>query len=121
MSGWAVPAPDPAYDDPADFDEAVYELVERIPPGSVMSYGDVAEYVGVFGPRRVAQAMSRCGGAVPWHRVLRTDGTPAPQIAVEQLARLRAEGAPVRGSRVDMRIGRWDGRPRPDDHGATPI
>lgn len=95
--------------DPAEFDEAVYDLVERIPPGRVMSYGDIAEYLGVHGPRRVAQALARCGGAVPWHRVVRTDGTPAPQIAVEQLARLRGEGAPVRGSRVDMRLGRWDG------------
>ncbi|MDQ3466190.1 MAG: MGMT family protein [Actinomycetota bacterium] len=93
----------------ADFDEAVYDVVERIPAGWVMSYGDIAEYVGVFGPRRVAQAMSRCAGAVPWHRVVRTDGTPAPHLAVEQLARLRAEGAPVSGSRVDMRLGRWDG------------
>lgn len=99
------------YGDPADFDELVYELVDRIPPGRVMSYGDIAEYLGAFGARRVAQAMARCGGAVPWHRVVRTDGTPAPQIAVEQLTRLRAEGAPVRGSRVDMRLGRWDGVP----------
>ncbi len=95
--------------DPADFDEAVYELVERIPPGRVLSYGDIAEYVGVFGPRRVAQALTRCGGAVPWHRVVRTDGTPAPQIAVEQLARLRAEAVPLRGERVDMRRARWTG------------
>lgn len=101
---------DPAEFDPAEFDEAVYDVVERIPPGQVMSYGDIAEHVGGFGPRRVAQAMSRSGGAVPWHRVVRTDGTPAPQLAVEQLARLRAEGAPVRGARVDMRLGRWDGR-----------
>ncbi len=99
-----MPAPDPA-----DFDEAVYEVVEGIPAGKVMSYGDIAEYVGGFGPRRVAQAMSRCAGAVPWHRVVRTDGTPAPQIAAEQLRRLRAEGAPLRDDRVDMRLGRWDG------------
>jgi len=95
--------------DPVDFDEAVYDVVEQIPAGLVMSYGDIAEWIGRFGPRRVAQAMSRCGGAVPWHRVVRSDGTPAPHIAVEQLTRLRAEGAPVHGSRVDMQIGRWDG------------
>lgn len=106
----------PPVGDRGDFDEAVYDVVERIPRGRVMSYGDIAEYVGVFGPRRVAQAMSRCGGAVPWHRVVRTDGTPAPHIAREQLARLRAEGIAVHGSRVDMRLARWDGQPG-DDHG----
>lgn len=95
--------------DPAEYDEAVYDVVEQIPPGRVLSYGDIAELVGSFGPRRVAQAMSRSGGAVPWHRVIRADGTPAPVVATEQLARLRAEGTALRGGRVDMRRARWAG------------
>jgi len=95
--------------DPGEYDEAVYDVVEQIPPGRVLSYGDIAELVGSFGPRRVAQAMSRSGGAVPWHRVIRADGTPAPVVATEQLARLRAEGTALRGGRVDMRRARWAG------------
>jgi len=91
----------------SDFDEAVYDVVELIPPGRVLSYGDIAEYLGRFGPRRVAQAMSRCGGSVPWHRVLRADGTAAPVVAAEQLARLAAEGTPLRGDRVDLSAARW--------------
>lgn len=90
-----------------DYDEAVYDVVESIPPGRVLAYGDIAELLGTFGPRRVALAMTRCPAGLPWHRVLRADGTPAPQLAVEQLTRLRAEGAPVRGDRVDLRRGRW--------------
>ncbi|CAN5193109.1 hypothetical protein BH20ACT5_BH20ACT5_25410 [soil metagenome] len=99
-----------------DYDEAVYDVVTAIPPGKVLSYGDIAEYLGSGGARRVAQAMSRSAGAargdgqLPWHRVVRTDGTPAPHLRIEQLARLRAEGAPVRGDRVDMAAARWDGR-----------
>lgn len=93
----------------ADFDELVYDVVEAIPRGSVLTYGDIAELLGRYGPRRVAQAMSRCGGAVPWQRVVRADGSFAPHIAVEQLARLRTEGTPLRGERVDLRAARWAG------------
>ena len=32
------------------------------------------------------------GHDLPWHRVLRADGTCAPHIAAEQRERLRAEG-----------------------------
>jgi len=31
--------------DPDDYVEAVLSLVERIPPGRVMSYGAIAEYL----------------------------------------------------------------------------
>ncbi|HVX45040.1 MAG TPA: MGMT family protein [Mycobacteriales bacterium] len=92
------------------FAEQVLSVVERIPAGRVMSYGDIAEYLGSPAPRRVGQVMFRYGASVPWHRVLRADGTPAPQIREEQLALLRAEGVPIRGSRVQMRLARWDGR-----------
>ena len=40
-------------------------------------------------------------------RVLRADGTPAPHLAREQLARLRAEGVLAEGHRVDLRRYRW--------------
>jgi len=103
---------DPA-DDAADaFEAAVHEVVRRIPGGHVMSYGDVAEYVGAGGPRQVGAVMARSEGQLPWWRVLRSDGTPAPHLAAEAMAAYRAEGTPMRpdGSRVDMRRARWDGR-----------
>ncbi len=77
-------------------------LVESIPAGSVLSYGDVAELLGSRAPRMVGQVMARHGAGVPWHRVLRADGTPAPALAARQLSLLRAEGVPIRGGRVDM-------------------
>jgi alkylated DNA nucleotide flippase Atl1 len=93
------------------FVDVVLEAVEEIPPGRVLSYGDVAELVGQGGPRMVARVMSRYGGSVPWWRVLRADGTPAPVVAARALAHYRAEGTPLRpsGDRVDMRRARWDG------------
>ena len=96
-----------------DYDEQVFEVVRRIPPGAVMSYGDVAEFLGSGGPRQVGRVMARGDGDLPWWRVIHADGTPPPHKESECLARLRAEGAPMRpdGSRVDMRRARWDGRP----------
>ncbi len=90
----------------ADVDEAVYDAVEAIPPGRVSTYGAIGRLVGV-GPRRVARALSQGGGAVPWHRVLRADGSAAAPVRVEQLARLAAEGVPVRGQRVDLDAVHW--------------
>jgi alkylated DNA nucleotide flippase Atl1 len=88
----------------------VLDAVERIPPGRVMSYGDVAEYVGAGSGRSVGTVMSRHGAEVPWHRVLHADGTCATHKSDRQLELLRAEGVPVRGDRVDMSRARWDGR-----------
>ena len=93
--------------DPAiDVDEAVFDVVERIPPGRVSTYGAIGRLVGI-GPRRVARALSSGGGAVPWYRVVRADGTAAEPVRVEQLARLAAEGVPVRNGRVDVSAVGW--------------
>ena len=97
---------DPADVDPADVDEAVFDAVERIPPGRVSTYGAIGRLVGV-GPRRVARALSTGGGAVPWYRVLRADGTCAEPVRVRQLELLAAEGVPARGGRVDLDAVRW--------------
>jgi alkylated DNA nucleotide flippase Atl1 len=93
------------------FASDVLDVVDAIPPGRVLTYGDVAELLGEAGPRSVARVMSTFGGSVPWWRVLRADGTPAPQVAERALAAYRAEGTPMRpgGSRVDMALARWDG------------
>lgn len=93
----------------AEFARRVLDVVERIPPGRVLAYGDISELLGVGGPRQVARVLSRGTPELPWHRVLRADGTPAPAIARQQIARLRAEGAPILPDRdrVNMATGRW--------------
>jgi alkylated DNA nucleotide flippase Atl1 len=95
-----------------DFDERVLSVVEAIPPGQVMSYGDIAEYVGEGGPRQVGRVMSLSGGSVPWWRVLHADGSPPAGLEAEALARLLEDDTPLRagGQRVDMSRARWDGR-----------
>ncbi|MFF0306615.1 MGMT family protein [Streptosporangium sp. NPDC004379] len=99
---------------PTPYAERVLDLVERIPPGMVMSYGDVAEYLGEGGPRQVGRVMSLWGGGVPWWRVVHADGTPPPGHERRCLEHWRREGTPLRGSasRADIRTARWDGTPR---------
>jgi alkylated DNA nucleotide flippase Atl1 len=92
--------------DALDVDEAVFDVVERIPPGRVSTYGAIGRLVGV-GPRRVARALSSGGGAVPWWRVLRADGTAAEPVRARQLALLAGEGVPARDGRVDLRTVGW--------------
>jgi alkylated DNA nucleotide flippase Atl1 len=95
-----------------DFAERVLDVVERIPPGRVLSYGDIADLLGDGGPRRVGRVLGRDGSAVPWWRVLRADGTHVAGIRKQGLDLLRAEGTALRGSgpnaRVDMDRAGWD-------------
>jgi len=84
--------------------ERVLAAVEQIPPGRVMTYGDVAEYAGVPSPRIVGTVLARDDGSVPWHRVLRADGRIAFPAGSkghrEQARRLKAEGVRVDKGRV---------------------
>jgi methylated-DNA-protein-cysteine methyltransferase-like protein len=86
----------------------VYDIIDAIPSGSVMTYGDVAEAAGLRSARIVGHILSRGAEPVPWHRVVRSDGTVAPHLQDEQLARLRAEGVPLRGTRVVLSQARLD-------------
>jgi methylated-DNA-protein-cysteine methyltransferase-like protein len=90
-----------------EYVEAVLDLVERIPPGRVMSYGAIADHVGRGGPRQVGAVMAGYGGPVPWHRVVTAAGRLPPGHEAEALRRLRAEGTPLRGDHVDMRRAAW--------------
>jgi methylated-DNA-protein-cysteine methyltransferase related protein len=89
--------------DPDDI-ERVRTVVADIPAGYVLAYGDVAAQAGLPGRARlVGRILAEGGHDLPWHRVLRADGTPAPHLAVEQLSRLRAEGVLADNGRVPMR------------------
>ena len=104
--------------DQEEYAEAVLRLVETIPPGRVMSYGAIAELVGRGGPRQVGHVMATYGGAVPWWRVVRADGTlPVSHKANARQRHLR-EGTPLRGGLatptvVDMTSAAWT---PPGDH-----
>ena len=98
--------------------DRVLEVAEGIPPGRVMTYGDVAEWLEEGGPRQVGRVMALYGGAVPWWRVVRADGTLLPGHELRALAHYRREGTPLRPAgrsreghipRLDMSRARWDG------------
>jgi alkylated DNA nucleotide flippase Atl1 len=96
--------------EPGEYAELVLTAVAAIPPGKVMTYGDVAEYAGIRSARTVGRVLAGDGGTVPWHRVLRADGSLAEHLYTEQRQRLLAEGVRFRGDRVDLGAFRWDGR-----------
>jgi alkylated DNA nucleotide flippase Atl1 len=88
---------------------AILDCVAAIPPGWVMTYGDVAEFVGTRAERMVGRVLAEDGDLVPWHRVLRADGTCADHLYPEQRQRLLAEGVLFDGDRVRLTRFRWDG------------
>ena len=94
----------------AGFAQRVLAAVEAIPAGRVFSYGDVAEYCGIRSARSVGRVLAADGGTVPWHRVVRSDGSLASHLFTEQRQRLLAEGVRFVGDRVDLARFRWDGR-----------
>ncbi|MGE2728472.1 MGMT family protein [Mycolicibacterium vaccae] len=83
--------------------ESVRALVAAIPLGRVSTYGDVAAVAGLPSARIVGWIMRTDSSDLPWHRVLRASGEPAPHLRTEQLERLRAEGVLAVDGRVPLR------------------
>jgi methylated-DNA-protein-cysteine methyltransferase related protein len=92
--------------EPTPYARSVLDVVDRIPRGRVMTYGDVAEFLGTGSGRTVGTVMSRHGSEVPWWRVVRASGEPH----ADALDRLADEGCAVVGDRVDLDRCRWNGR-----------
>ncbi len=92
-----------------EFARLVLDAVAEIPPGKVMTYGDVAEFVGRGSARTVGMVMAAHGSEVAWQRVVQASGRPAEPLVAEALQLLAAEGCPIRGDRVVMSRARWDG------------
>ncbi|HJQ46233.1 MAG TPA: MGMT family protein [Amycolatopsis sp.] len=90
--------------------ERVREVVAAVPAGKVATYGDIAAIAGAPSPRLVGRILSEDGADLPWHRVLRANGTPAPHLVHRQLELLRAEGVLADGQRINLRTYRWDGK-----------
>ena len=79
----------------------VIERIRNTPPGFVRAYGDVSP-----GAPRFAGALLSAtdDDALPWHRIVRADGSLAKGDRQRRL--LEAEGVPFVGARVDMRAAR---------------
>jgi alkylated DNA nucleotide flippase Atl1 len=96
-----------------DFVSRVLEVVESIPEGRVMTYGDVAAALGTRAARAVGTVMSHYGSEVAWWRVIRASGHPAVDHEQRALEYYRAENTPVIWSndvfRVDLAAARYRG------------
>ncbi|MCW4386045.1 MGMT family protein [Salinibacterium sp. SYSU T00001] len=94
-----------------DFTSAVLDVVAAIPPGSVMTYGDVAAVLGSRAARSVGGILSRYGADVPWWRVIRANGLPPAAHEERALEHYREEDTPLHWSsdgtyRIDLRRAR---------------
>ncbi len=79
----------------------ILQRVRATPPGFVRTYGDVSPGA----PRVAGAALRQCEDpALPWHRVVRADGSLAK--GGRQRRRLIREGVPFLGHRVDMAAAR---------------
>ncbi len=79
--------------------DAVALAVGAVPPGTTVSYGEIARLVGT-GPRQVGAALAQLGDEVDWWRVIRSDGRIAAHLVAEATRRLSAEGVSVVDGRV---------------------
>lgn len=78
------------------FESRLMRMVEDVPPGHVVSYGDLARALGIV-PLHVGRLMARAPEHVPWHRVVGGDGTlrlarRSPHHAALQRRLLEGEG-----------------------------
>ena len=92
------------------YTDRVLDLVERIPPGQVLSYGAIAEILQEGGPRQVGRVMALEGGAVAWWRVVRADGSLTAAHGMGAQEHYAEEGTPMRGNghAVDMARALWE-------------
>lgn len=74
--------------------------VRAIPAGFVRTYGDI----NPDAPRLVGRVLATTHDRLPWHRVVRADGSLAKGKRQREL--LLEEGVPMRGDRVDLRVAR---------------
>jgi methylated-DNA-protein-cysteine methyltransferase related protein len=80
--------------------DLIVARIRAIPEGFVRTYGDIDPDA----PRLVGQVLATTHADLPWHRVVRADGTLAKGRRQREL--LRLEGIPLRGQRVDLRRAR---------------
>ena len=77
-------------------ERAIIELIRSVPEGFVTTYGDLCPEA----PRLPGRILATTTEKVPWHRIVRADGSFAQGERQRRL--LRREGIPFAGKRVDM-------------------
>ncbi len=80
--------------------DRIVARVRAIPVGFVRTYGDIDPVA----PRLVGRVLATVHDDLPWHRVVRSDGSLSK--GRRQRALLVEEGVPMRGDRVNLRLAR---------------
>ena len=94
------------------FAKSVYKIVEKIPLGCVVSYGQIALMLGKpRGAREVGWAMRNCPEGLPWQRVVMADGSVTGGTYSEiRKALLEEENVQfLPDGRVNMKACQWLG------------
>ena len=86
------------------FSARVIEVVARTRPGDVVTYGEVAAEAGnAAAARAVGRVLRGQGDALPWWRVVTSEGRLVPGLEREHARRLALEGVRCRGGEVTAR------------------
>lgn len=98
----------------ARFRDCVLLIVDAIPHGKVLTYGDVATLAGSPRAARAVGGILRreLGRALPWHRVINAAGRVSvggtPGRALKQIELLQAEGHRFGANHeLDLKTIRW--------------
>ena len=100
--------------EPANFYEAVYRVVRKIPKGRVMTYGQISAILGApRAARAVGYAMRACPDRIPWQRVINRKGEISARSEVErpiiQKMLLESEGVQFdEAGACDLERLRWE-------------
>ncbi len=78
----------------------IIDRIRHIPKGSVQTYGGIDPTA----PRMVGRILATTHQGLPWHRVVRADGSIP--MGERQRELLIKEGVPMRGDRVDLKRAR---------------
>jgi methylated-DNA-protein-cysteine methyltransferase-like protein len=101
------PAPSPVF-------SQVHALVAAIPRGRVATYGQLSQLIGGrLTPVGIGWALSGCGDAIPWHRVINAHGGISTKSPAAELQRdlLEAEGVAFRpDGTVNLPAHQWNRR-----------
>ncbi len=90
------------------FTEDVLEIIKMIPPGKVMTYGQIAAYANNSrGARQVSRILHSMSlkYKLPWHRVINSKGTISltGEAGFIQGAMLAEEGIIVLNKKIDLK------------------
>ena len=86
---------------------AIYQVISQIPHGRVASYGDIAKMAGLPGYARYVGYLLKSvpiDTSLPWHRVVRSDGTIPQETIVKQKPKLMAEKVVLKGQKVSQAL-----------------